>query len=53
MRSTRSRGMVLLGAVALLVALPGIASAQDAESVGNPYDAEGAVPGSGEVSGSA
>ena len=48
MRSTRSRGLALLGAIALLASMPVSAWAQDADAVGNPYDTEGAVPGSGE-----
>src|SRR3990172_3542776 len=48
MRTTRSRGLALAGVMALVAAVPGATVAQDAEAVGNPYDTEGAIPGSGE-----
>ena len=48
MRTTRSRGLALAGVMALVAAVPGAVAAQDAEAVGNPYDTEGAIPGSGE-----
>lgn len=43
MGSNRSRWLALAGALALLLTLPAIAAAQE-----NPYDENGAVPGSGE-----
>lgn len=48
MRKMRSRWLALAGATALLMTVAGTAVAQDADAVGNPYDTEGAIPGSGE-----
>jgi len=48
MRKTSSRWLALAGSAAMLLTIAGSAVAQDADAVGNPYDTEGAVPGSGE-----
>lgn len=47
MGMNRSRWLVATALAALIAAVPGSVGAQDAAAVGNPYDEQGAVPGSG------